>query len=166
LALASLVTVLLSTVAIGGASASSKDLSNSGNIINTHQNCVAGTSCTLSSSNVINREPTSTTPAPPEFGTTLLLSVRNTQKELAFSLIDSNGVVNVNADITITFTGTGVPPNLAVTIPAFGDAVGSIPFPTTPGTYTAQAHFAGVTLPNGDGILLPSDSQVVSFTIT
>ena len=140
-------------------------MSNSGNIINTHQNCVAGTSCNLSSSNVINREPTSTTP-PPEFGTILLLSVRNTQKELAFALSDSNGVVNVNADITITFTGTGVPPGTVVTIPAFHDAVASIPFPTTPGTYTAQAHFAGVTLPNGDGILSPSDSKVVSFNVT
>ena len=72
--------------------------------------------------------------------------------------------------ITTTFTGTGVPPNLVATIPPGEEAVVVLPFdpPTKPGTYTAQAHFAGLTLSGvaGGGILLPSDSDVESFTIT
>jgi len=169
LALASIVVVLLSTMAMGSASASSKDLSNSGNIINTHQNCVAGTSCNLSSKNVISREPTSTTPCPQESPTILLLRVNVQQKNLDVELTDVSGhAVSVNTEITITFTGTGVPPNLSTTIDPGNEAFDVVPFmpPTQPGTYTAQAHFRGVTLPNGDGILLPSDSSVESFTIT
>jgi hypothetical protein len=70
LALGSLVAVLLSTLSIGSTLASSKVFSNIGNSIITNQNCTAGTSCDLSSSNVINREPTSTTSSPsPTLGT-------------------------------------------------------------------------------------------------
>ena len=83
-------------------------------------------------------------------------------------LQSGSSVVSQPVPITITFTGTGVPPNLVATIPAGEDAVAVVLFepPTTPGTYTAQAHFAGLTLPDDGGILLPSDSQVQSFTIT
>ncbi|HYA84262.1 MAG TPA: hypothetical protein VEH06_12550 [Candidatus Bathyarchaeia archaeon] len=68
MALVILAAVLLSTLVIGSTSASSKVFSNSGNSIITNQNCTAGNSCDLSSSNVINREPTSTMSSPPTLG--------------------------------------------------------------------------------------------------
>ncbi len=163
--LVTLAAVLLSTVAIGSTSASSKVFSNSGNNIITKQTCIADGSCNLSSSNVINREPSSTTPSPspPEFGTILTLSVSVAKKELIAVLLSGSSVVSQPVPITITFTGTGVPPNLVATIAPGEDALAVVPFepPTTPGTYTAQAHFAGL-----EGILLPSDSPVKRFSIT
>jgi hypothetical protein len=51
LALVTLAAVLLSALVIGSTSVSSKLFSNSGNSIIANQNCTAGTSCDLSSSN-------------------------------------------------------------------------------------------------------------------
>jgi hypothetical protein len=62
LTISSLALVLLGTVP--GSTLAHSSFSNSGNSIITNQNCTAGTSCDLSSSNVINREPASTTSSP------------------------------------------------------------------------------------------------------
>ena len=61
--------------------------------------------------------------------------------------------------ITITFTGTGVPPNLAATVQTNDEAFFAVSFkpPTTPGTYTVQDHFAGTSQ------YLPSDSPIMMF---
>jgi len=139
-----------------------KVIENSGNYQETQQSC--GNSCTISSSNVINQGSSSTTPSPsPTFGTILELGVQLAQKKLAGVLLfqDTTRPVDVNVPLTITFTGTGVPSNLVTTIPAGEPAFFSVPFepPTTPGTYTVQAHFAGA------GTLLPSDSQIAMFTV-
>jgi hypothetical protein len=166
LTISSLALVLLGTVP--GSTLAHSSFSNSGNIIKSEQNCADTDSCTLSSSNVINQGPTSTTPSPsPTFGTILDLGVELAQKELMGVLLfeDTTRPVDVNVPLTITFTGTGVPPNLVTTIPAGEPAFISVPFepPTNPGTYTVQAHFAGAQIPAGT--LSPSDSQIVMFTV-
>ena len=163
--LVTLAAVLLSTVAIGSTSASSKVFSNSGNNIITKQNCIADGSCNLSSSNVINREPASTAPSPspapcPGGIPTTILLLALAPPLLSGSLeceSDSTGV----AGATITFTGTGfVHPNLVATTDSGGEYfVDDFGPPTTPGTYTVQAHFAG--LPG----ISPSDSGVPTFTV-
>jgi hypothetical protein len=162
LALASLVTVLLSTVVIGSTSASSKVFSNSGTNIKTVQNCTAGDSCTLSSSNVITQQPGSTTPSPSlcqAGGTLLSLSVVGNNL-LTGSLVCDTETFAISG-ATITFTGTGVPhnPNFVATTANDGQYFMSFSPPTTSGTYTVQAHFAG--LPG----LNPSDSQTQTFTV-
>ena len=95
------------------------------------------------------------------------LGVELAQKELAGVLLfqDTTRPVDVNVPLTITFTGTGVPPNLVTTIPATESAFFSVPFepPTNPGTYTVQAHFAGTQIPAGT--LSPSDSGIQMFTV-
>lgn len=162
LALVSLVTVLLSTVVIGSTSASSKVFSNSGTNIKTVQNCTAGDSCTLSSSNVITQQPGSTTPSPSPNcigGVTLLsLSVETALLTGSLTCADAPFVVS---GATITFTGTGVPhnPNFVATTASDGQYFMSFSPPTTSGTYTVQAHFAGSPGLN------PSDSQTQTFTV-
>jgi hypothetical protein len=161
LTISSLALVLLGTVP--GSTLANSSFSNSGNIIKSEQNCANTDSRTLSSSNVINQGPTSTTPAPsPTFGTILDLGV-----ELVDVLLfgETTRPVDVNVPLTITFTGTGVPPNLVTTIPAGEPAFISVPFepPTNPGPYTVQAHFAGAQIPTGT--LSPSDSRIVMFAV-
>ena len=62
---------------------------------------------------------------------------------------------------TITFTGTGVPSNVVAITDDNGN-FRNVPFntPTTPGNYTAQAHFAGTAAG-----LQPSNSQIIHFTV-
>lgn len=69
--------------------------------------------------------------------------------------------VNIGPGATITFTGTGVPPDLVAITDDLGNFK-NVPFatPTTPGNYTIQAHFAGV-----QGALLPSNSRIFHFTV-
>jgi len=79
-------------------------------------------------------------------------------------------VVTAVTPLTITFTGTGVPPNLTATVKEgfSADVEVTIKPPTTPGTYTFQAHFAGATFPVEGGQtvqLLASDSSIVMFTV-
>ena len=152
----------------------SKDMgmfSNSGNNQDTQQSC--GNSCTVSSSNVITQGAASTTtPSPNNMATVLNLIVRNVTKTdvsvVAILSFQSNGdpvTATSQSGITITFTGTGVPPNLAPTVQTGNEAVFFVTFkpPTTSGTYTVQAHFAGLEV---DGeTLLPSDSQITMFTV-
>ena len=115
----------------------------------------------MSSSNVITQQPGSTTPSPSPSchgGVTLLsLSVVGTDL-LTGSLLCGDGTLINGA--TITFTGTGVPhnPNFVATTND-GEYFMSFSPPTTPGTYTAQAHFAGSPTLN------PSDSQTQTFTV-
>ena len=150
--------------------------SNSGNYQETQQSC--GNSCTLSSSNVITQGQggASTTPSPiPPAGTDLALVVRNVTNGLslraflAFSA--SNQLVTAPVGgLTITFTGTGVPPNLAAMVQEGNLAIYSVTIkpPTTPGTYTVQAHFAGATLQLQGGQtvqILGSDSRIAMFTV-
>lgn len=57
-------------------------------------------------------------------------------------------------------TGTGVPRNLVATTDSGGEYfVDDFHPPTTPGTYTVQAHFAGSPGLN------PSNSDTKSFTV-
>jgi hypothetical protein len=152
--------------------------SNSGNYQETQQSC--GNSCTLSSSNVITQGQggASTTPSPiPPVGTVLTLTVRNVtnglslRASLAFSASNVRQLVTAPVGgLTITFTGTGVPPNLAAMVQEGNLAIFSVTIkpPTAPGTYTFQAHFAGATfILNGGGTLqlLKSDSEIVRFTV-
>jgi len=90
--------------------------SNFGNYQETQQSC--GNSCIVSSSNVITQGQGSRTALPP-MGTDLSLAVKNVtnglslRSDLTFS---ANGqIVIAQVPITITFTGTGVPPNLTAT---------------------------------------------------
>jgi hypothetical protein len=151
--------------------------SNSGNYHETQQSC--GNSCTLSSSNVITQGQgsASTTPSPiPPAGTDLTLAVRNVtnglslRAVLAFSANNQIVTAQTGHGLSITFTGTGVPPNLVATVQDSQEAIFFVTIkpPTTPGTYTFQAHFAGATfILNGGGTLqlLKSDSEIVRFTV-
>ena len=163
--LITLAAVLLSTVAIGSTSASSKVFSNSGNNIITKQNCIADGSCNLTSSNVITQQPSSTTPSPSpspcasDVGGLTILTLAVAPPLLSGSLTCVS-TPTVISGATITFTGTGVPRNLVATTHSGGEYfVDSFDPPTTPGTYTVQAHFAGSTG------LQPSTSSTETFTV-
>ena len=120
---------------------------------------LCGNSCTVSSSNVISQGAVSkTTPSPNNIVLALsVFSVTKTEVSVAASLLALPGgdIVMAPSPITITFTGTGVPPNTAATVQKGLLAVFPVSFkpPTTPGTYTVQAHFAGL------------DSSIKMFTV-
>ena len=165
--LVTLTAVLLSILVIGTTSASSKVFSNSGNNIITNQNCTVITSCDLSSSNVINREPTSTTPSPsPTCPDTLTIfsffnvAVSHSGSSLLSGQLVCEGSAGAIPGATITFTGTGVPSGVVAITDDHGN-FRDVPFntPTTPGNYTAQAHFAGTAG------LQPSNSQIMQFIV-
>lgn len=150
--------------------------SNSG-INQIQQSC--GNSCTVSSSNVITQGQgaASTTPSPfPPAGTDLLLAVKNVTNGLSltsflsFSSNDQLVTASTGTGLSITFTGTGVPPNLAATVHDGDLAIFKVTIkpPATPGTYTVQAHFAGATLllQGGQSLqILGSDSPIEKFTV-
>ena len=144
----------------------SRVIENSGNYQESQQLC--GNSCTVSSSNVISQGAVSKTTPSPNNILVLALSVESVTKtdvSVAASIISGGsggaGIVMAPSPITITFTGTDVPPNLTATVQKGLLAVFPVSFkpPTTPGTYTVQAHFAGL------GTLLPLDSSIKMFTI-
>ena len=60
---------------------------------------------------------------------------------------------------TIAFTGTGVPPRLSGVTDPSGRYLAVITAPLLPGTYTVQAHFAGLS------IFGPSNSATETFTV-
>ena len=151
----------------------SKVIGNSGNYQETQQSC--GNSCTVSSSNVITQEQGSRIALPPG-DTELALGVSNVTNglllisTLSFSANDQIVTAQTGAGLSITFTGTGVPPNLVATVQDSQQAIFrvTIKSPTTPDTYTFQAHFAGATLILNGGQTLqlhPSDSSIVMFTV-
>ena len=100
--------------------------SNSGNYQETQQSC--GDSCTVSSSNVITQgAANTTTPSPNSMATVLALGVTNATKTdvsvTAILFYLSGDTVTAPSPTTITFTGTGVPPNLTATVQTGDDAV-------------------------------------------
>ncbi len=160
---------------IGSTLASSKVFTNSGNIIKTYQNCTAGNSCSLSSSNVI------TPSTSPSLGTSQSPPCGNQEVVGETDLTVEPGTVSMNpstlevkgaltcsetaAEIPgahITFTGTGIIPSpfpIPSTTDTNGQYFAELPITTTPGTYTVQAHFAG------SFDLQPSDSAPETFTV-
>ena len=146
----------------------SRVIENSGNYQESQQSC--DNSCTVTSSNVITQGSASRTMINPPMAnvTQLILNVLppflpgGIAQAFVFLLTTGPCVRGcpVLSPITITFTGTGVPPNFAATLPnGAGQQVVNLRTPTTPGNYTAQAHFAGTVN------LLPSDSAIVKFTV-
>jgi len=164
LTISTIALVLLNTVP--GSTLAHSSLSNSGNIIKSDQNCSDTDSCTLTSSNVINQQPASTTSSPspspsnPCFPTALtILSLFAAQNTLSGYLQCAASPDTGVPGAIITFTGTGVPPNVVATTDSNGHYFVRPTSPTTPGTYTAQAHFAG-----GNG-LDPSESTLEQFVV-
>ena len=84
--------------------------------------------------------------------------VGHPQSRLFGKLLREQQIESWVGDARITFTGTGVPQNLSTDTDQRGDF--NVQFPTPPGTYIVQAHFAG--LPGSS----PSDSQVQMFVVT
>src|SRR5215831_15349229 len=96
----------------------SRVIENSGNYQESQQLC--GNSCTVTSSNVITQGSASRTALPP-VGTHLSLAVNNVtnglslRSSLTFSA--NNQIVTASTGgLSITYTGTGVPPNLVAAV--------------------------------------------------
>jgi len=114
-----------------------------------------------------------TTPSPiPTARTILSLDVNKVTNGLSLSSVlafSPNGQIVTASEggLSITYTGTGVPPNLVATVEASLPANFFITIkpPTTPGTYTFQAHFAGTEI---NGVCLKvrfADNDVYSSLI-
>ena len=72
------------------------------------------------------------------------------------------------AGATITFTGSGVPPNAVAKTDSDGNYFFSAPEAEKPGTYNLQAHFSGATLPGPSGVpvfFTGSDSDIVTIHV-
>jgi hypothetical protein len=191
LAFASLVTVLLSTVVIGTASA--KVFSNSGNIIKSDQNCFHTDSCTLTSSNVINQQPASTTPSPSPSPapTRLTLMLKDTSPPSPACVglpsqppcIDCGDTFQLTSMLSEAYSpGNGID-GAAGTITFTGTALTGLPGDSVPGLLSPVVGSAGgnylafFETPNipefgtftiqahyaGNAEFMPADSQTQSF---
>jgi len=72
------------------------------------------------------------------------------------------------AGATITFTGSGVPPNAVAKTDSDGNYFFSAPEAEKPGTYNVQAHFSGATLRGPSGVpvfFTGSDSDIMTIHV-
>lgn len=140
---------------------------------NQGQACDSGTSsisgsCTASSTDSISQgggvaqvTPVPS-PSPSQCATMITLSL--SPISVSLGTVEATGTLTACTgsgvpDATITLTGTGISGTLSVVTDASGTFTVNIPAPSSVGTYTVQAHFAG------QGILEPSNSATKTFFV-
>ena len=156
-----------------GSTLATKSFSDGGNSIKSIQNCSYTDSCTLTSTNTITREPPSLQEPP---------KCHNDRTDVVLFPIFPRGQPQTTASgylfcdafplrlpiafANITFTGTGVPPNLSTIGKANSEFTVTFPTPAKPGEYTAQAHFTGMCIRFPEFCdYPPGDSNVVTFSV-